>query len=82
MSNTEKGPLAEMSDKLTEQTDVHVEGTDLVVTKGQNVTGNEVTLRVAGGDDEAFLGFTEDEYEDFVNRVITGSNRDWVEDDQ
>lgn len=69
------GPLKQMSDTLTDQTDVHVEGVDVVVTKGPAVEGNEVTLRVQGGDGEdVLLGFDADGFDEFVARLTDATD--------
>lgn len=79
-----ENPLKKISDKLTEETDLQVDGVDVCVTKGPVVDGNEVTLRVLGeDDDDVLLGFDTEAFEEFVRRIAPEAEAGWeVTDEQ
>lgn len=69
--------LAEMSEEITEQTDIFPQGADIVVTKGAG-DGNEVTAvlhRPEDSDaDDIVVGFEEQSDFDHVVRRFTGGS--------
>lgn len=73
--------LAEMSEKLTEETDLHPDGADLVVTKGPAVEGNEVTVVLTDEDtdEKVILGFDGEAFDEIVGRLVSGSDRSYVD---
>jgi hypothetical protein len=79
------GPLADMSEKLTAETDVNYDGADIVVTKGPNVDGNEVTVVLhdeteADADPETVVvGFDAEGFEELARRLATNAEAGWCE---
>lgn len=56
-----KGPLAEMSDQMAEETDIYPDNASVVVTSGPQVEGNEIMVVLHRDDesdeDDVIVGF-------------------------
>lgn len=80
-----KGPLAEMSEKMAEETDIHPENASVVVTSGSQADGNEITVVLHWGDDyeedDVIVGFEDRERFDEIlsKKLLTATDRPIIE---
>lgn len=70
-----KGPLAEMSDQMAEETDIHPDNISVVVTSGPQVEGNEITVVLHRDDesdqDDVVVGFEDREkYDELLSKKL------------